>query len=207
MARSKEGSRFGSGWGVVGRIAFTAVFFYWLYWIGTSTIDLEDKINAVSDRYTAIDSLAVEYKNEIQEWKDLLLRSNSRDALNQNWLKYEAQYQKVAAAAQSIIAQNDVSSINQKMQNFVEGHKANHDKYKDSVFIMIKNKYDPKPADAAVKGIDRPLLETLASANTDMHDEKNRTNDSLVSAARGRIEQSLIGLAFIGLLAIWLPKY
>jgi len=207
MAKSSERSSFfESPWATAARVLFTVLFFYWLYWIGISTKDLDDKINAAADRFTTIDSLQVEYKDEIQEWKNLLLRSDSRDTLNRNWTHYEAQYEKVAVAARDIIAKNDVRSINEKMQSFLDAHKANHEKYKESALILIKNKYAPSASDAAVKGIDQPLLELLKSANEDMHDEKDRTNNSLIAAARNRIEQSLVALAFIGLLAIWMPK-
>jgi hypothetical protein len=127
--------------------------------------------------------------------------------LNQHWLIYENQYQKVVASAQDIIANNDVRSINEKLQNFVDAHKANHEKYKDAVFILIKNKYAPSPADTAVKGIDQPLLGILVAANADMKHERERTNENLIASARNQIEQSLFGLAFIGLLAVWLPKH
>ncbi len=208
MAQSNErSSLFDSPWATAARVVFTALFFFWLYWIGTSTKDLNEKINAAADRFTTIDNLEVEYKDEIQEWKNLLLRSNTRETLNRNWLSYEAQYQKVATAAQDIIAKEDVRSIKEKMQSFVDAHKANHQKYKDSALILLKDKYAPNAADAAVKGIDRPLLELLKSANEDMRDEKDRTNDSLIASARSRIEQSLVALAFIGLLAIWMPKH
>jgi methyl-accepting chemotaxis protein len=208
MAKKTEGSKFfNSPWATVARIFFTAIFFFWLYWIGNSTTDLSDKLNSSTERFTAIDSLQVAYKDEIQAWKDLLLRSDSRDTLNQNWLAYDNQYQKVAAAAQTTFAQNDVRSIKVKMQSFIEAHTANHEKYKNSVFILIKNKFVPGPADAAVKGIDRPALDLLEAANADMRDERERVNESMVASARNKIEQSLVALAFIGLLAIWMPKH
>ena len=208
MAKHSEKTGFfNSPWLTLAKIAFTAIFFFWLYWIGTSTKDLDDKINAASNRFTAIDSLQIEYKNEIQEWKDLLLRSHTRETLNQNWLIYEKQYRKVDSAAKNVITQSDVRSIDQKMQSFVDAHKANRDKYKDSVLLLIKSKFFPGAADAAVKGIDRPLLELLKSANADMQVENQRVNDNLIASARNRIEQSLFALGFIGLLAIWMPKH
>jgi methyl-accepting chemotaxis protein len=208
MAKSTgRSSIFDSPWATLVRVVFTAVFFFWLYWIGISTKDLDDKINAASDRYTTIDSLQIEYKDEIQAWKDLLLRSNNRDTLNQNWLIYEAQYQKVAAAAQDIIAKNDLRTMNQKMRNFLDAHTVNHEKYKNSALQLIDSKYFPGPADTLVKGIDRPLLDILKSANEDMQDEKKRDSESLIAQARNKIEQSLFALGFIGLLAIWMPKH
>jgi hypothetical protein len=93
------------------------------------------------------------------------------------------------------------------MKSFVEAHAANHEKYKESALIMIKNKYSPGQADSAVKGIDQPLLDTLTAANIDMKDDRERASESLIASARNKIEQSLVALAFIGLLAIWMPKH
>lgn len=200
-------SIFNSPWATLARIAFTGIFFFWLYWIGNSTSDLGDKINAATNRLTTIDSLQVEYKDEIQEWKNVLLRSNSRDTLSHNWAIYEQHYQQVVASAQAIIAQNDVRSINEKMKHFVEAHAANHEKYKDSVSLLIKNKFVPAPSDAALKHLDQPALDILVSANEDMRDERKRASDSLIASTRNKIEQSLFALAFIGLLAIWMPKH
>lgn len=45
---------FSSPWLTLARIAFAGIFFFWHYWTGISTRDLDDKINAASDRYTAI---------------------------------------------------------------------------------------------------------------------------------------------------------
>jgi methyl-accepting chemotaxis protein len=208
MAHSKDKSSiFNSPWATLARVVFTGIFFFWLYWIGNSTTDLGDKINATTNRLTTIDSLQVEYKDEVQEWKNVLLRSGDRETLNQNWQIYETHYQQVATSAQAILAQNDVRSIGEKLKSFVDAHATNHEKYKNSILLLIKNKYSPGPSDAAVKGIDQPLLDVLTSANVDMKDERERANDSLISATRNKIEQSLFALAFIGLLAIWMPKH
>jgi methyl-accepting chemotaxis protein len=208
MAHSKTKSGFfNSPWATLARIVFTGIFFFWLYWIAGSTSDLSDKINAATNRLTTLDSLQVEYKDEVQEWKNVLLRSDDRETLNQNWQIYEKHYQQVDTTAQAIIAQNDVRSIGEKMKSFVEAHSTNHEKYKNSVLLLIKNKYSLGPSDAAVKGIDQPLLDVLTSANVDMKDERERTNESLIASTRNKIEQSLFALAFIGLLAIWMPKH
>lgn len=208
MAHSKaKSSIFNSPWATLARVIFTGIFFFWLYWIGVSTSDLGEKINAATNRLTTIDGLQVDYKDEIQEWKNVLLRSDSRETLNHNWQIYEKHYQQVANSAQEIISQTDVRSIGEKMKSFAAAHAANHEKYKDSVLLLIKNKYSPGASDAAVKGIDQPLLQTLESANEDMRDERKRASDSLIASTRNKIEQSLFALAFIGLLAIWMPKH
>ncbi len=208
MVKSQEGSKFfSSRWGTVARLGITAIIVFWLYSIWTGTAGLNEQLNAASDRFSAISNLEVEYKIEVQEWKNVLLRSINRDTLEKNWRTYENQFQKVAAAAQEVIARNEARRIHEQMRIFVDAHAANHEKYAHGVEILIRNGYDPHPADAAVKGVDRPLLEQLAAANTDMQEERIRLNESLTAKTRTQLEESMFALAFIGLLAVWVPKY
>ena len=194
-------------WGAVARAGITAVFFFWFYMIWNSTADLNEKLSIATDQYSAIHNVQVEYKNEIQEWKNVLLRSNNRDTLDMNWRTFETQYEKVAAAAQASMLQNDMRAVNERMKVFVEAHAANHEQYKQSVGVLIQSGFDPRQADAAVKGIDRPLLDYLEAADTAMQNEKNSINENLTAKARNQIEQSLLGLGFIVLLVVWMPKW
>jgi methyl-accepting chemotaxis protein len=208
MAKSVERSGyFKSHWLTLARLAFSGVFFFWLYLIWNSTAGLNESIDATTDRLTAIHHVQVEFKDEVQAWQDLLLRSKSQDTLDQNWHAYETQYQKVGSEAEQIMAQNDVRDIHQKMKSFIDAHNINHEKYKNSVSILIKNRFDPVQADAAVKGIDEPIITYLAVSELDMLDERRRLNESLIAKARNQIEQSLVALVFIGMLAIWMPKH
>lgn len=194
-------------WNTAGRIGFTAIFFFWIYMTWNSTADLDNKLNSATDQNTAIHNIQVDFKNEIQQWKDLLLRSTGRDTLNSNWSSFEALFQKVAAEAQDIIRQSESPAVSDQVRAFVEAHEANHELYKSSVELLIKNGFDPRPADAIVKGIDHPLLEHLEAAEASMIEDKKRINKTLVDAARNNIEQNLFALAFLALLAVWMPKY
>lgn len=194
-------------WGAVARVGITLAFFFWFYIIWNSTADLNAKLRIATDQYSALHNIQVEYKNEVQEWKNVLLRSNSRDTLDKNWRIYETQYQKVAAAAQDIMLKNDIRAVNNNIKTFIEAHAANHGQYKNSVEVLVKNGFDPHPADAAVKGIDRPLLDYLEAADSAMQDEKESINEGLTAKARSQIEQSLLALGFLALLVIWMPKW
>lgn len=194
-------------WNTAGRIGFTAIFFFWIYMIWNSTSDLDAKLNAATDQNTAIHNIQVDFKNEIQLWKDLLLRSTNQDTLDKNWAAYEVQYKKVVAETQEILGASETPTVNEQIKVFVEGHVANYEMYKKAVDLLIKSKFDPHPADAMVKGIDRPLLEHLEAAEAGMLDDRKRINKALVDSARNNIEQNLFALAFLALLAVWMPRY
>ena len=195
-----------STWMLVLRIGVTAAFFFWFYIIWNSTSDLDQKLSVVTAQYSAIDDLQIDYKNEIQEWKDVLLRSNNEETLDNNWRKYDAQYLKVTANAQNILLKNDIPTIKARLQSFVESHKANHEKYKNAVGILVKSGFNPRLADNSVNGIDRPLFDSLEAADTVIQAEKNNINENLTAKSRKQIEQSILSLVFLGLFAVWMPR-
>jgi len=208
MVKSSEGtkSKFYS-WSTAGRIGFTCIFFFWIYMIWMSTADLDTKLNAATDQDTAIHNIQVEFKNEVQDWKDLLLRSTNHDTLDQNWQVYEVQFHKVVAEAQDIIRLSETPAVNEQVKAFADAHAVNHEQYKKSLDLLIKNGFDPHQADASVTGIDAPLLAKLEAAETSLVEDKKRIDKGLVDRARNNIEQNLIALAFLALLAVWIPKY
>ena len=194
-------------WNTAGRIGFTAIFFFWIYMTWDSTTDLDSRLNSVADQNTAIHNIQVDFKNEVQQWKDLLLRSTSQDAADKNWGAFDALFWKVGVEAQGIIRQSESPAVSDQLKAFVDAHEANHALYERGLELLIRNNFDPRPSDAVVKGIDRPALEHLEAAETSMQEDKRRINKTLVDAARNNIEQNLFALAFLALLAVWLPKY
>lgn len=194
-------------WNTAGRAAFTTLFFFWIYMTWNSTADLDKKLNAAADRNTAVQDIQVDFKDEVQRWKDLLLRSTNQDTLTRNWTGYQTQYDKVFAEAQEILRASETPTVNEQVRIFVEAHAANHEMYKSAVDLLIKSRFDPHAADAMVKGIDRPLLEYLETAETSMLDDRKRINKGLVDTARNNIEQNMFALAFLALLAVWMPRY
>jgi hypothetical protein len=193
-------------WNTAGRVGFTAIFFFWIYMTWNSTTNLDAKLNAAIDQDTAIHNIQIDFKTEIQLWKDLLLRSANQDSLDKNWLLYEAQYQKIIIEAKDIMHNNNVPITNDQIQSFVEAHTANHEQYKKSLDLLLKNNFDPHQADASVKGIDRPLLDTLETVEVTMVNDKKRIDKTLVDEARNKIEQNLFALGFLALLAVWMPR-
>jgi methyl-accepting chemotaxis protein len=190
-------------WALIAKIGGSAAFFFWFYMIWNSSVELHEQIKTTSDHYSAVHQLQVEYKNEVQEWKNVLLRSNNQETLNQQWLVYDNQHMKVASAAQDALAQSDVRYLTENLKSFVEAHTANYQQYKNSVQLLLKNRFDPTEADAAVKSIDRPLLDYLQNADTAAQDETRRLNETLAYKSRTQIEQSLVVLAFLAMLVIW----
>jgi len=188
------------------RVGLTLAFGFFLYLIWNSSSELEGQLKLNTDQFAVVHDLQIEYKSEIQDWKNVLLRSDNQNSLDKNWRAFESQYQKVAEAAKQGVLQNDVRSINVKLQAFVESHEANLLLYKQASEILAQQNFNPHKADASVKGIDQPLLKILEEADAEMDDEKTRANGRLIAKANNRIEQSLVALFLLMLIAIWRPR-
>lgn len=194
-------------WGTLAKLGLIAAFLGWFYLIWTSTDALEKRLNATEDPFVAAHDLQVAYKLEVQEWKNLLLRSTDQNSLEKNWQTFEQQFRKVATAAETALKQSDVRAINVKLQTFIEAHQSNFEKYRKDKVSLAANGFDPRKADAQVKGIDRPLLEMLQAADDEMQHEKELINGRMIAEARNRIEQSLMALVVMVLAVVWRAKF
>jgi methyl-accepting chemotaxis protein len=194
-------------WSTAGRIGFTGIFFFWICMIWNSTANLDARLNEVTDQVTAIHNIQIEFKNEIQSWKDLLLASADKDKLDSNWRSYETQYQKVSAEAKDIVRKSESPAVSDPVKTFAEAHALNHDQYKKSLDSLPKNGVGALLNNANVKDIDRPLIAKLEAAETSMVEDKKRVDKGLVDETRNSIEENLIALSFLALLAVWMPKY
>ncbi|GAB5605404.1 hypothetical protein [Sideroxyarcus sp. TK5] len=194
-------------WGTLAKLGLIAAFFVWFYLIWTSTDELERRLNAIEDPFAVAHDLQTEYKIEVQEWKNLLLRSADRASLDKNWHAYEQQYRKVAGAAEAGLKQSDVRAVNVKLQSFIDAHQENYLQYKKEKENYAQSGYDPRKADSEVRGIDRPLMALLEAADEAMQHEKKLINGRLIAQARNQIEQSLMALILMMLVVVWRAKF
>ncbi|MBU1214862.1 MAG: hypothetical protein KKF58_02470 [Gammaproteobacteria bacterium] len=194
-------------WGTLAKLGLTAAFLVWFYLIWTSIDELERSLNSTTDPYAVAHNVQTDYKLEVQEWKNLLLRSTDRSSLDKNWRTYEQQYRKVAEAAEAGLKQTDVRAVNVKLQSFIDAHKENYEQYRKDKVLFAQNGYDPRKADAEVRGIDRPLLEILQAADDEMQHEKELINGRMIAKVRNQIEQSLMALILMVLVVVWRAKF
>ena len=193
-------------WSIFARAGISAVFISLLFLVWNSSARLDQELKAGGSQYAAAHNLRVEYKNEVQEWKNVLLRSKDSAGLEKNWQVFENQYLKVADAANSVTLHSDVRSINVKMAAFIEAHKDNYAQYKRSVDVFVRHGFDFRLADESVKGIDRPLLAILDAVDMAVEEEKSNIVERLVAKSQNQIEQTLIALALMVLIVVWKPK-
>lgn len=156
-----------------------------------------------------IDEANLEFKVQVQEWKNVLLRGKSPDALNKYWRSFENQERKVQDLLLKLV---QLSSHNPSLSSQIEGLRAEHSSlgvaYRSGRDVYIAAGNDPVAGDKAVQGIDRATSEQLSALVDQLRDSALRSSDEISHAAdQAIIIGSLIMLAagaLVAFFSLWL---
>jgi methyl-accepting chemotaxis protein-1 (serine sensor receptor) len=103
----------------------------------------------------------IRFKQQVQEWKDVLLRGKDPAALDKYWGNFTQREDDTAAAireARDAIAYDDLRA---KLDEFLKAHQAAGEKYRAGLEAFKASQFDSHAGDQAVAGIDRPPTELL----------------------------------------------
>jgi len=116
---------------------------------------LENPVTAAN----LINRANLEFKNQVQEWKNVLLRGGDPDDQQKYWKQFEAAEQSVEATLQEI-KQLDVSAATlTEIDKLSNAHQLLATKYRTSLDAYIATGMDPTAGDRSARGIDRDVSE------------------------------------------------
>jgi methyl-accepting chemotaxis protein len=174
----------------------------WSSW--KSIHEIHRGLDEITDQEHAILKLEREYKTEIQEWKDLLLRSTDDASLKKYLDIYTVQHEKVVASAIEISNQADNDQIKTLLKSFVNANQNNYAQYQKATLILKERNFDHRPADLHVQGIDRGTIQFLQQAEEIIMQKSEEIGDQVTERAEAKIFISLaIGTAVLALEGIF----
>jgi len=114
----------------------------------------------------AVNVMAIEttFKEQVQEWKNTLLRGKKPEALEKHWGAFQKREDDVRNAMERMKPDVNDADAAQLISQFVDAHKTMGEAYRRG-FTAFKDKgFDGATGDAAVTGIDRAPTELLKKA-------------------------------------------
>jgi methyl-accepting chemotaxis protein len=120
---------------------------------------LPSQQNAVS-----VVAMEADFKKQVQEWKDTLLRGKQPEALTKHWANFQQRESDVRNAAESLSKRIPDSEIAQLVAQFLSTHKSMGDAYRRGLQDFQDHGFDSAVGDKAVAGIDRAPTEFLTKA-------------------------------------------
>jgi signal transduction histidine kinase len=113
--------------------------------------------------------VSVHIRIQVQEWKNLLLRSTDQTSLDDQWKKVVTQEKYTQDKLIHFIKQNQNSAILKALLDVQSHHRELSDKYKLAMLQFAQDGYNPTYTDSQIKGIDRSLIaliDTLSDQST-----------------------------------------
>lgn len=114
--------------------------------------------------HAAIDDVAANFKTQVQEWKNTLLRGKDHKALDKHWSAFVATEQKVADGARKLIGGLPAGPERSLVEQFATAHATMGQNYRKGFEAFQAAGAEPGVGDAAVKGMDREPAKLLDEA-------------------------------------------
>jgi signal transduction histidine kinase len=142
---------------------------------------------------------SLDFKWQVQEWKDLLLRGTDEAAVQRLWLAVLRNETQVRSAMQALRSQSQDPQQRAAVQDFLRAHGELGLRYREVMAFFVEHDFDPRAADRLIQGADRPVLKLLVDI-TEQAERRAQEKAALAQdAAYAALQLSLAGLG-LGLL-------
>ncbi|UZE95896.1 methyl-accepting chemotaxis protein [Alkalimarinus alittae] len=130
-----------------------------------SVINVDDR-NAIE-----VSIILAEFKGQVQEWKNILIRGSDPSNLNKYWGRFEEQEAKVQSMSQALKKHLTKPQEIDLITRFLASHKKMGQDYRKGLADFKAANFDIMSGDEAVKGIDREPSKLLADAVRSIQDD------------------------------------
>ncbi|WP_130926344.1 methyl-accepting chemotaxis protein [Pseudomonas sp. Sample_14] len=156
-----------------------------------------------------IDEANLQFKVQVQEWKNVLLRGKQPADLAKYWSQFEERQRDVQNILGELAGQKGIeANLKSRIERLREEHRQLGTAYQQGRDAYVAAGGDPSAGDAAVKGVDRATSEQMSALVAELR-EQGTAQSALISASAERTVWLglLVMLAsglLIGLLSLWL---
>ncbi|MGY1411261.1 methyl-accepting chemotaxis protein [Luteimonas sp. A611] len=154
-----------------------------------------------------VKTVEIDFRTQIQEWKNVLLRGSDPERLEEYMARFEASEKDVKTHAREAMARLPEGASHQAMDAFIATHAQMGEAYREALVAFSASGYDPIAGDAAVAGMDRAPGQKLAELSDLTSQAASAAVVANATQVRGIIETS-IAITLLAMLstlsAIWL---
>ena len=152
-------------------------------------------------------SMALDFKKQVQEWKNVLIRGHDAKQFEKYWGKFQKTEASIQSTGAELLQQLENEQANKLVSEFLEEHKKMGQAYRKGLEAFKAAGFDHKVGDKAVKGIDRAPTKLLEDAGAFIKAEVTANIDKIITEGQDDARLSIImviPIAIIILLVIML---
>lgn len=160
-----------------------------------------DRFRAVleEDVSTAIlvDQVTVDFKVQVQEWKNVLIRGHNSKDREKYWAQFEQRQDAIQAALPEILQKQLPPDVEQRIRSFAKAHAAIHADYLAGYNAFQDSGFDFTVADQRVRGIDRQPTQDLDEASRLLVAQAGASSEQVVDNSNRVVRRSLVAIVFL----------
>ena len=158
-------------------------------------------LQSVEDERT-ISAIGSEFKTQVQEWKNTLLRGAKPEELDKYWQSFVKSEIRVANQATKLAANLSEGESKKLVSQFAEAHSKMGINYRQALEAFKVAKFDPVVGDVAVRGIDREAVKLLEMASLRIHENNIMYTSQTEADAKRATNISLILMLLVAVVGI-----
>ncbi len=171
---------------------------YWQAWKSIGEFTGRVEMRNASERQ--VREIQLDFKKQVQEWKDTLLRGSDPSSLEKYWGNFLKQEGRVDEEALSLMRKLDYDPAAQDLlKKFYQAHQEMGAAYRKGLQAYKDANFDIRAGDGAVKGMDRATTEDLTDAAKEIGSAAERASGEAAESGKRGI---LFGIGMIGLSAL-----
>ena len=154
-----------------------------------------------------IDEANLQFKIQVQEWKNVLLRGRQPAELNKYWQQFQSREQQVQTLLAQLLADSD-GELTAPLRQLRDSHRQLGQAYSKGREAFLAAGGDPVAGDAAVKGVDRAASEQMSALVEQLRSEARERAAMINDSAQRTVWIGLLVMLgsaiLVGLLSLWL---
>jgi methyl-accepting chemotaxis protein-1 (serine sensor receptor) len=173
-----------------------------IYTLNRSVTTFDTEVSRYVDNRRAVKDVAITFKGQVQEWKDVLLRGKDPAMLDKYWSAFQAKERKVNEMSQALIGRLPEGDSKRLMQQFAAAHAKMGEDYRKGFEAFKQADFLHSAGDAAVKGMDRPPAQLLDQAAEAIGKDANAIAAQASADAKGAVSLCLTLMAVVSVIGI-----
>ena len=148
----------------------------------------------------------VAFKQQVQEWKNALLRGKDPAALDRHWKAFEERERDVTVELKDARSSTPHEDVRAQLEKVIASHKAAGEGYRAGLAKFKESGNDPFAGDKAVAGIDRGLTDMLVDAQKLASEHGTQSTVASVKRAEQSYAMALAGMVtamLVALVSLW----
>jgi methyl-accepting chemotaxis protein len=183
---------------------------YGIFELNRSLITFKTEVRQSTNDRGAIRGMQIDFKEQVVEWKNVLLRGKDPAALEKYWNGFVKAESNVSEAVKKLISTETNVEAKKGLQQFGTEHAALGEKYRTALAAFKADDFNSATGDGLVKGMDQEAQRLIKEVGVTLTKDAEVISDAATVSAKRGLATSLIlmfvvcGVVIFG--SLWISR-